>query len=44
MRLVGIVFPLEDQPEDKRGEHGGEGIDFTLHSREPKGVGEGVYQ
>lgn len=42
--LVRVILPLEDQPEDQGGQHGGERVDFALHGREPERVGEGVGQ
>ena len=42
MGLVGLVLPLEDKPEDDGGEGRRVGIHFTLDSREPEGVAEGI--
>ncbi len=42
--LVGVVFPLECQPEHQGGAERREGIDLGLHSREPERVAPGVGQ
>ncbi len=42
MRLVGVVFPLQDEPEHHSGEGRGVGIDLALDGREPEGVAEGI--
>ena len=44
MRLVGIVFPLQYEPEHHRGECRRIGINFAFDSREPESVAESVYQ
>ena len=38
MGFVGIVLPFQDEPEYQCCEEAGEGIHFTLHSREPERV------
>ena len=42
VRLIGVVFPFENKPEDQSGEHGGVGIDLTFHGREPECVAPSV--
>ena len=42
MRFVGVVFPLQYQPENDCCEGRREGIYLTLHGREPEGIAEGV--
>ena len=42
VRLVGVVFPLQDEPEHQSREGRGVGIDLTLDGREPEGVAKGV--
>ena len=42
--LIGMVFPLQNEPEHDGSERRGIGIDLTFNSRDPKGVGEGVDQ
>ena len=41
---VGIVLPLEDEPEHQGGEHRGVGIDFAFHGRKPERVAPRVGQ
>ena len=43
-RLVGMVFPLEHQPEDDGSEQAAVGIDLSLYCAEPEGVAEGIDQ
>ena len=43
-RLIGTLFPFQDEPEDESGEHGTIGIHLALYGREPKGVTPGVGQ
>ena len=38
MRFVGVVFPLQYQPENDCCEGRREGIYLTLHGREPEGI------
>ena len=42
VRLVGLVFPFQDEPEHYSRKGGGVSIDLTLDSREPEGVAEGI--
>ena len=42
MRLVSLVFPFQNQPEDNSSESRRVGVYLTLYSREPEGVAEGV--
>ena len=42
MRFVGMVFPLQNQPEYHSGKGRREGVNLTLYSREPEGIAEGV--
>ncbi len=42
MRLIGIVFPFEDEPENNSSEHGGKGVDFSFYGREPECIGKGI--
>ena len=42
MRLVSMVFPLQDEPEYHSGKGRRERINLTLDSREPEGIAEGV--
>ena len=42
MRFVGVVFPLQNQPEYHSGEGRREGVNLTLYSREPEGIAEGI--
>ncbi|CCZ12655.1 unknown [Prevotella sp. CAG:1092] len=42
MRLVGMVFPLQYQPEYNSCECRRVGINLAFYSREPEGVAEGV--
>ena len=44
MRLVGHVFPFQNQPENDCGEQGGESVYFTFYSGEPECVAECIYQ
>ena len=44
VRLVGMVFPFQNEPEHNRGERRRIGIHLAFDSREPKGVAEGVDQ
>ena len=44
MGLVGVVLPLQYQPEHYCGKGGGVGIYLALDSGVPEGVAEGVYQ
>ena len=44
VRLVGMLLPLQDEPEHHGGEGRGVGIDLALDSREPEGVAEGIDQ
>ena len=42
--VIGLALPLQDDPEQEGGEEAGEGIDFSLYSREPERVTEGIDQ
>ena len=42
MRFVGMVFPLQYQPEYYSSECRWERIDLTLYCRKPEGIAEGV--
>ena len=44
VRLVGVLVPLEYQPEHHGGKGRGVGIYLALYGTEPEGVAEGVYQ
>ena len=44
MRLVGHIFPFQNQPEYNGCKEGGESIYFAFYGREPEGVAEGVDQ
>ena len=44
VRLVGYVFPFQNQPENNSGKQGGEGIYFTFYGREPECVTECINQ
>ena len=44
MRLVGIVLPLQHQPEHQSGEEAGVGIDLAFDGREPERVRERIGQ
>ena len=42
MRFVGVVLPLQDEPEHDGGEERRERIDLALNSREPERIGEAI--
>ena len=42
MRFVGVVLPLQDEPEHDGGEERRERIDLAFDSREPERVGEAI--
>ena len=44
MRLVGYVFPFQNQPENDCGKQGRESIYFTFYGREPECVAERIDQ
>ena len=44
MRLVGHVFPFQNQPENDSGKQRGEGVYFTFYGREPECVTECINQ
>ena len=44
VRLVGYIFPFQNQPEYNGCKEGGESIYFAFYGREPEGVAEGVDQ
>ena len=43
-RTVGLIFPLQNQPEHQGREKTGEGIDLGLDCREPERVAKGIDQ
>ena len=42
VRLIGMVFPLQDKPEHHSGKGRRVGIDLTLDCREPERVTKGI--
>ena len=42
MRLIGMIFPFQDEPEYNSCKGRRVGIDLALDSREPEGIAEGV--